>query len=179
MAKEQERKDLESPAENGGQTPWFEGSKGSHILVFRMNSQNCALRLSVVERVIQAVAVTPVPGVPDSVLGLINVQGNVIPVFAIGEWVGVGGKEIEPSDQFVVVRVAKRTAALLVSETRGVMELAEKQTVAAEGVLPGLAKCIEGVHKLDSDIILIYDLEKFLTEHGENVIENVMAGLKQ
>jgi len=169
----------EVPAENGGQTRLFEGSESPHILVFRMDGQKCALKLSAVERVIQAVAVTPVPGVPDWVLGLINMQGDIIPVITIGEWLGIGGREIHPSDQFVVARAARGVVALLASDTSGVVAIAENQAVAAACVLPGLATCIEGVHKLDGDIILIYDLDTFLARQGDNVIENVMANLRQ
>ena len=50
------------------------------VIVGTLDAQRYALRLSAVERLIRAVEITRLPQVPDIVLGVVNVQGRVIPV---------------------------------------------------------------------------------------------------
>ena len=47
-------------------------------VVFGLGGQRPA---GVVERVVQAVEITPLPGAPDGMLGVIDVAGRVLPVF--------------------------------------------------------------------------------------------------
>lgn len=53
------------------------------LVVFRLDERRYALPLSVVERVIRAVEVTPLPKAPPIVLGAIDVQGRVVPVLNV------------------------------------------------------------------------------------------------
>ena len=53
------------------------------FVVFRLDEQHYAVPLSVVERIVRMVDITPVPKTPEIVLGVINVQGSVIPVVDI------------------------------------------------------------------------------------------------
>ncbi len=54
-----------------------------HVLVVSVHTQHYALPLEVVDRVTWAVAITAVPDYPDEVLGVVNVQGNVLPVISL------------------------------------------------------------------------------------------------
>ena len=53
------------------------------LLLFTLSEQRCALALSVVERIVPVVEVTPLPKAPEMVMGLINVRGRAIPVLNI------------------------------------------------------------------------------------------------
>ena len=50
------------------------------FVAFVLNDQRYALRLAVVERVVQVVEFTPLPKAPEIVLGIINFEGRVVPV---------------------------------------------------------------------------------------------------
>ena len=53
------------------------------FVVFTLDEQRYALRLSAVERIVRAVEVIPLPETPKIVIGMINVQGRVMPVVNI------------------------------------------------------------------------------------------------
>ena len=50
------------------------------LIVFTLNEQRYALYLSVVERIVRIVRITPLPKAPEIVSGVINVAGRIIPV---------------------------------------------------------------------------------------------------
>ena len=54
--------------------------KSNQLVVFALDDQRYALHLSAVDRVVPMVRVTPLPKAPDIVIGVVNVQGRVIPV---------------------------------------------------------------------------------------------------
>ena len=147
-----------------------------HIVVLGLGDTRIALRLSVVERVIRAVAVTPVADAPENVVGLVNVHGTVIPILDIRGVFGVSRKVIVPADLFVIAEAGQRRVAIPVEEVLGVVKPALGAAVAAGDILPGLGAFIEGAVTLADGMILIYDLERFLRENGSFLFEHVASG---
>ena len=91
-------------------------NKSNQLVVFLLNEQRYALYLPVVERVVSAVEVTPLPKAPDIVLGVINMQGKVIPVVNIRRRFGLPERQIDLSDQFIIANTTKRPVVLVASE---------------------------------------------------------------
>ncbi len=149
---------------------------GRHIVVIRLGDTRIALRLSVVERVIRAVAVTPVADAPEDVVGLVNVHGTVIPILDIRGAFRVPRKAIAPSDKFVIAGAGRRRVAIPVEEVLGVAEPAPGAAVPAGDILPGLGDFIEGAVTLADGMILIYDLERFLRENGAFLFDHAVSG---
>jgi purine-binding chemotaxis protein CheW len=56
---------------------------GPDLVVFGLDDQRYALALACVQRSIRVVAITPLPGAPAIVLGVIDLGGVVIPVIDI------------------------------------------------------------------------------------------------
>ena len=146
---------------------------GDKYVVFGLDEQLFALRLSTVERVALAVEVTPLPRAPEIVLGVINVQGQITPVFDLRKRFRLPAREINLSDQFIIARTRRRQVALAVDEVRDVGENLAQQTVAADEILPGIG-FVEGVAKLGGDLIFIHDLDKFLSLEEERELEGVL-----
>jgi purine-binding chemotaxis protein CheW len=149
-------------------------SRSNQYVVFSLDEQSFALRLSAVERVIRVVAVTPLPNAPEIVLGVVNVQGEIIPVFDTRKRFSLPDRELDLSDQLIIARTHTRRVALVVDAVSGINESAEQEVVAAEKILPGMEH-IEGVVKLPDSLTLIHDLDKFLSLDQEKALDDVMS----
>jgi purine-binding chemotaxis protein CheW len=143
------------------------------LVIFRLNGQRFALPLPVVERVIQAVEVTSLPGAPAVVLGVINVAGRVLPVFNIRRRFFLPEREVVPADQFLIARTARHMVALVIDEVHGVIEHEPSAVVGADRMVPGLEQ-FQGVVKLDDGLVLIHDLEKFLSLDEAHALDTAM-----
>ena len=148
------------------------------LVLFRLGQQRYALRLSAVDRVIRAVAVTPVPETPAFVLGLINMAGQLLPVCSLRSCLGLPERALRPEDLFVITRTARLPVALMVDDVSGLVSLNAAQTVAPEIVLPGRGCRVEVLVKLDDNIILIYDLDKLFTQNDQERILQAQVSLK-
>ena len=50
------------------------------LVLLTVDAQTYALHLEAVDRIVRMVEVTPLPGAPDVVEGVVNIQGEVVPV---------------------------------------------------------------------------------------------------
>ena len=148
-------------------------NSSKQILVFTIEEQRYALRISSVERIVRAVEITPLPKEPEIILGLVNVRGRVIPVVNTRRRFGRPEREIELSDRFILANTSERTVSLVVDEVGDVIESSEREVIQADRITAGLEN-IEGVIKLEGDIILIYNLEKFLSLEEEAMLSRAM-----
>lgn len=144
------------------------------LVVFGLQGQRYALRLAAVERIVAVAAVTALPSAPAIVMGIINVQGRVIPVVDVGKRFGLSEREIELSDRLIVARTSRRSVALLVAAVFGVVDCPQSQITAAGGILDH-AQYVEGVVKLDDGLVLIHDLDTFLSTLEEKQLQQALA----
>jgi purine-binding chemotaxis protein CheW len=145
----------------------------TQFVVFRLDEERYAVPLTVVERIVRAVEVTPLPKAPAIVLGVIDVEGRVLPVLNIRRRFDLPDKEISLTDQFLIAQTAQRTVVLVIDRAQGVIERPSAEIVGPARIVPGLEQ-IQGVIKLDDGLALIHDLEKFLSLDEARSLDEAM-----
>lgn len=138
----------------------------AEFVVFVLDELRYALHLACVERIVRTVEVTPLLEAPEIVPGIINVRGDIIPVVDIRKRFRLSERETDLDDQIMICRTPKRRLALPVDSVQGVVEYPQEKGVPSEKIVPGM-EYIEGVLKLPDGLILIHDLEKFLSLEEE------------
>jgi len=146
-------------------------NRSAQLLVFTLDEQRYALSLDLVERVVRAVAVTPLPDAPEIVLGIINVQGRIVPVINMRNCFRLQDKKLRPSDQFIILATARRTFALAVDAVLGVVKCPSGGVVSTGDILPRMER-VEGVMILADGMILISDIEKILSLGDETALND-------
>ena len=149
------------------------GSDKAKIVLFNIENLRYALYLSVVERVILAVEIVPLPKAPDIILGVVNFQGAIIPVIDIRKRFRLPTREISLEDQFIIAKTAKRFVILVVDSVSGVFELDKYQIVDTTEEFP-FTTYLSGITKIDTNIVLINDLEKFLSLDEEQILGEIL-----
>lgn len=143
------------------------------VTIFALDQQRFGLDIAVVQRVIRVVEITPLPDAPPSVLGIINVHGRIIPVLDLRRRFRFPAREIALSDHLLITQTAHRTIAILVDAVIGVIEWNASMVVPAGDILPDFTEVL-GVVKLEGDIVLIHDLEKFLSHHDSHLLDRAL-----
>ncbi|MBI4832815.1 MAG: purine-binding chemotaxis protein CheW [Candidatus Lindowbacteria bacterium] len=144
------------------------------LVVFTLDGQRYALRLSAVERIVRAVEVTALPEAPDIVLGVVNVQGRVIPVLNIRKRFHLPERELSLTDQMIIARTSRRSVVLLIDAVTGAIELSEGEVIPKEEIFPNL-KYVEGVAALREGMTFIHDLDSFLSLQEEKALQEAMS----
>jgi purine-binding chemotaxis protein CheW len=144
------------------------------LVVFTIDEQLYALPLAGVRRVVRMVEVTALPKAPDIVLGVIDLQGNVIPVVSMRKRFGRPEAETSLNSQLIVANTDTRSVALVVNSVTGVIERTAAEIAETEKIVPG-AQFVEGITKLEGDILFIHNLDRFLSKNEEQALDDVLA----
>ncbi len=129
------------------------------LLVFRLGERRYAVRLNAVDRVVRAVEITPLPGAPKAVTGVINVSGRITPVLDLRRPFGLPDKPMALTDQLIIAHLPHRPLALWVDSVDGVIDYPESKVVQTHAVLAGIEE-VEGMVKLEQGIVFIEDLDR-------------------
>ena len=111
------------------------------LVTFSLDDRKFALYVSAVQRIIRVVEVTALPKAPEIVVGIINMQGQVIPVFDIRMRFHLPAREVQLNDQMIIATTAKRTVALIVDSVDDVIEIPGERIIAAEADPSGTGVC--------------------------------------
>lgn len=145
------------------------------VVGFSLQGQRYGLKLEAVERVVPVVEIQPLPKAPEIVLGVINIQGRIVPVANVRRRFRIPEREIALSDRLILARTRTRQVALLVDAVLGVLELSDVQTTAAGAIVPGL-DYVDGVAKLPDGLLFIHDLNTFLSFDEAGALDEALAG---
>ena len=143
-------------------------------VVFSLDAGRYALPLHSVDRIVRAVQVTSLPQAPGVVLGAIDVAGRVLPVLDVRQRFGLPMRQVELADQFLIAHTAERTVVLAIDTALGLLER-PASAIDVKSLAPGLAH-IRGVIQTADDLVLIHDLEAFLST---DETESLDAAMKQ
>lgn len=147
-------------ADSGTRTPAL--STLAQWVVFRLDECRYALPLNDVVRIVRAAEVTPLPKAPPIVLGVIDIEGDVLPVCNLRRRLQLKDRPVTADDHFLLAFTARRTVVLVIDEALGVVEHPAVATIPAASIAPGLEH-VRGVLALEDGLVLIHDLEKFLS----------------
>ena len=140
------------------------------LVLLTVDGQTYALHLEAVDRILRMAEVTPLPGAPDAVEGVINIQGEVVPVVSIRRRLGLAHRGIAVSDSLVVARARSRRLAIIAESVLGVVERPADAVVSTGDIARGIEH-IEGVLKTSDGLVLIQDLDRFFSPEEEQSLD--------
>ncbi len=144
----------------------------NRLIVFTLDARQYALCLFTVERVVRAVQVAPLLNAPAVILGLINVEGQIMPVMNMRKRFNLPMRDIDPQDQFIIANTSKRKMALWVDSVADVVEPLKQNVVSGKEILPD-TESIKGAIILDDGMLLIYNLDRLLSSEEEALFDSL------
>jgi purine-binding chemotaxis protein CheW len=155
---------------------WIEFAMSAkvQVLSFAIEERRYGLYLAAVDRVVHAVDVTPLPQGPEVIWGVIDVHGEIVPVFNVRKRFGLPQQSIAVSDQFVLARTLRRSVALVVDAVDGVIERPAADITQPDKILPHFEH-VQGVIHLEDGMVLIHDLERFLSLDEERALTRALT----
>jgi purine-binding chemotaxis protein CheW len=143
------------------------------LTIFTLDERRYALRLTAVDRVVRAVHISSLPQAPGIVLGIVNVQGRVIPIINMRRRFRLPEREITLTDRLIIAHTARRQVGLMVDAVEDVMEYPRQSITGSDSILPGM-EYVEGVVKLQDGMAYIHDLGQFLSLEEETSLAQAM-----
>ncbi|WP_324734376.1 chemotaxis protein CheW [Pseudomonas paeninsulae] len=136
------------------------------MLPFWLAEQRLAVTLDQVVRVLPALQTTPLPGAPETVCGLVNVRGKLLPVVDLARRFGWSTPALSLWQPFIWLRSSTRELLLPVARVESVFSaVAEDFIPAPDPRVP--SNLLRGVLRTREGLLLIQDVEQLLSDNDE------------
>ncbi len=134
-------------------------------VTFKLESETYGINVMQVQEVLRVSEIASVPGAPDYVIGIINLRGNVVTVVDTRRRFGMPSKEVDDLSRIVIIETEDQVVGILVDSVSEVVEIPGSEIETAPNVgTEESAKYILGVTSRDSELLILVDLNKFLSE---------------
>jgi len=134
-------------------------------VTFRLENETYGINVMQVQEVLRVSEIAPVPGAPDYVIGIINLRGNVVTVVDTRRRFGMMPKETDDFSRIVIIEAENQVVGILVDSVAEVIEIEAEEIETAPNVgTEESSKYILGVSSRDSELLILVDLNKFLSE---------------
>ncbi|MGH7444628.1 MAG: chemotaxis protein CheW [Longimicrobiales bacterium] len=147
-----------------------DAAERNEVLRFDIGELRCAIPLTHVREVVRAVALTPLPGAPPVIEGVIDVRGAVVPVVNLGSRLGVETTPVRPSQALVLVWTGERLVALRVDRVEWIEPLDDDDVASAERLTRG-PLALAGVARTRDGLVLLQDPEALLQQAETEAID--------
>ncbi len=161
------------PGESVSVSPWAPVGT-ARLLVFTLDGERHALEVARVVRVLPAVLVRELPGAPAVVRGVFMLAGRLVPLVDPRQPLGRPGRDLRLDDVFVLADTGQRVVALWVDADVKLRDVAEAEIHSVRDAVGEVGK-VRGVAQLASGLVLIHDLERFLSADDEGLLASALA----
>lgn len=152
-----------------------EDTQKDKYLTFSLGTEVYGIEIRFVTEIIGLQAITEVPDLPEYVGGIINLRGKIVPVIDVR--LRFKKPPIEYNDRTCIVVVDIRNVAvgLIVDTVAEVLTIAEKDIVPPPQLNSGgyHQRFTKAIGKVGSDVKLILDCERLLTEEEVTGLEKI------
>ena len=150
------------------------------VLVFILGAEEYGVDILKVQEIRGFEKVTPIPAAPAYLKGIVNLRGVIVPVIDLRVKFAMAEARYDASTVMIVLRIAGRVIAIVVDAVSDVVRLAASDVKPA----PQLGAVVDstylaGLATQDERMILLMDIEKFLSSAELNLLERVAESVPQ
>jgi purine-binding chemotaxis protein CheW len=137
--------------------------KDLQIVGFRIGNETYGVRIGAVREIVRVPEITAVPSAPDSVEGVINLRGKIIPVMDLRKRFGLTEITSDKKNRILVVELDNKLLGLIVNSASEVLKIPPSEIEAPGSVFAdGESGYVTGVGKLKGRLIILLDISKLL-----------------
>ncbi|NMM61256.1 purine-binding chemotaxis protein CheW [Clostridium sp. P21] len=146
-------------------------SKEAKILIFSINGEEYATDIMEVERILGYEQPTKIPDSPAFVEGVINYEGDVLPVISLAKRFNLQEEEKNDNAKIIVSKQKNNKFGIVVHVVSEVRNIHENEIEDPPEIAVGISKrYIKGLVKIKGQIIILLDLGNILTEDEKKLI---------
>ena len=138
----------------------------SRWVTFTLEDEVYGIDVMQIKEVLRAPEISPVPGAPSYVMGIINLRGTVVAVIDTRSRFGLAPREVDDSTRIIVLEAKDYFVGFLVDSVREVAELfSDKiEPAPATGADHEAGRYISGLYNRDSGLLIMIDASKLLSD---------------
>ncbi len=151
-----------------------EDAQKNRFLTFHLGKESYGIEIQFVTEIIVMQEITKVPDLPKSMLGVVNLRGNVISVMDMRTRFHLESREYDDRTCIIVVNIEDLAIGLLVDTVNEVLNIPQEQVDPPPKTHSGIkSNYILGMGKIENQVKILLDIEKILHEEELEQVQQV------
>ena len=148
----------------------------NQYVIFSVGEEEYGIPILAVQEIISMPNLTRIPGVPEYIPGIINLRGNIIPLYVLRSKFNLELQELDSNTIVIIVQIGKehkKTVGMIVDAVSDVASITEenlRETPDFSGSID--VRFVEKIGQIGQRMVIIVSLENFFTETEISVIES-------
>ncbi len=134
-------------------------------VTFRLENETYGIDVMQVREVLRAPEISPVPGAPSYVLGIINLRGNVVAIIDTRSRFSLPPQEPDDASRILILEAGDHVVGFMVDSVREVVELHASDIESAPDTGSGdSTRFITGLCNRKDGLLILVDATRLLSE---------------
>jgi purine-binding chemotaxis protein CheW len=136
------------------------------LVSFELGGEDYGIDVLSVREIIRTPSITKMPNAPDSVDGIINLRGTVVPIHSLRRRFGLDVRQSDRLNRILVMEAGDGLAGFMVDAVAEVIRISASEIQPPPGVVRDNANkdCILGVINHGERLLVVLDLKQLCTE---------------
>ena len=133
------------------------------LVGFVVGEEEFAVPILAIQEIIKPIEWTRVPFVPDYVLGVFNLRGNVLPLIDLRKKFNAPANDIDENTRFIVMKIKGEDVAFVIDKLTSAIRIEKSNILPPPDTYSNEDDIIEGVGRLpDGRIITILKVDNLI-----------------
>jgi len=131
------------------------------LVCFKLADEEYAVKITDTQEAIRIRHITHIPQTPVFALGVINLRGNILPVFDLRSWLKLPQKEFDHNTRIIIAEVGGNIFSFVVDSILENISLENSQIDPAPSVKMTIDReCVLGLGELEGRMVTILNLKR-------------------
>lgn len=151
----------------------------NQYVVFSVEDEEYGIPILSVQEIISLPNLTRIPGVPEYIPGIINLRGNIIPLYVLRSRFNLAAKELDKDSIVIIAQTVDehlRTVGFIVDAVSDVVSITGEDLSDIPEFSSRIdIRYIEKIGKIGSRMIIIINLMNFFNETEKNLLAETVS----
>ena len=145
-------------------------------VIFRLDHEEYGLNIMQVNGIEKYQEVVKVPNAPKYIEGIINLRGEVLPIYSLRKKFNLELKEINDDTKIIVVNTNDMMIGFVVDSVTEILQIEDDTIEPAPKIVTGVnRKYIKSVAKQEGRMIILIDIDLIVSDEEKAELEEVVV----
>lgn len=146
------------------------------IVIFKLGEEEYGIDIMKVVEIVLYQEVRKVPDVPKYIEGIINLRGDIHPIYNFRKRFRMPERAIDDNTKIIVIRTTEMNVGFIVDNVSEILNIPSQDIQSAPKLINQRAegKYILGVAKQEERMIVLLDVDKLVTDHDYSIMNEII-----
>lgn len=143
-------------------------------VIFKLDKEEYGLDIMKVITIEKYQEVVKTPNTPEYITGIINLRGNVLPVYSLRKKFNLTEKEPDENTKIIVTVTNDMKIGFIVDSVQEILNIEDDNIEDAPKIVTGInRKYIKSIAKMDQRMVILLDIDLIISEEEQQELNKV------